>query len=118
MQKGQAQAKLALADQDTPSIHIYDARGGSSEPMDSVQPHRAPVLAMRFNAHHDTVISLDSKGRAQSCKHCVKSTSCKFACQASAFVTLLPRFQHVKPFICFFAMHALDVVRDLSQSCG
>lgn len=63
MQKGQAQAKLAIADQDTPSIHIYDTRGGSSEPLDSVQLHRAPVLAMRYNAPYDTVISVDTKGR-------------------------------------------------------
>ncbi len=63
MQKGQAQAKLAIADQDTPNIHIYDARGGSNEPMASLQPHRVPVLAMRFNSHHDTVISVDAKGK-------------------------------------------------------
>lgn len=62
MQKGQAQAKLAIADQDTPSIHIYDARGGSSDPLDSIQIHRAPVLAMRYNSPHDTVISVDVKG--------------------------------------------------------
>ena len=62
LQKGQAQAKLAIADQDTPSIHVYDARGGSNEPVASIQPHRAPVMAMRFNATHDSVISLDSKG--------------------------------------------------------
>ena len=62
LQKGQAQAKLAIADQDTPSVHIYDARGGSSEPLDSIQPHREPVQAMRFNSRHDTVISVDTKG--------------------------------------------------------
>ncbi|DBA81879.1 TPA: hypothetical protein ACH3X1_007594 [Trebouxia sp. C0004] len=60
--KGQAQAKLAIADQDTPNIHIYDARGGSNEPVASIQPHRVPVLAMRFNSYHDTVISVDAKG--------------------------------------------------------
>ena len=62
MQKGQAQAKLAIADQDTPTVHIYDARGGSNEPLDSIQPNRSPVLAMCFNSHHDTVISVDTKG--------------------------------------------------------
>lgn len=60
--KGQAQAKLAIADQDTPSVHIYDARGGSSEPLDTIQPHREPVQAMRFNSRRDTVISVDTKG--------------------------------------------------------
>ena len=63
MQKGQAQAKLAIADQDTPNIYVFDARGGSNEPVATIQPHRAPVLAMRFNALHDSVISLDSKGK-------------------------------------------------------
>lgn len=67
VQKGQAQAKLAIADQDTPNIHIYDARGGSNEPMDSIQPHRVPVLAMRFNSRHDTVISVDAKGKLGHC---------------------------------------------------
>ena len=62
MQKGQAQAKLAIADQDTPTVHIFDARGGSNEPLDSIQPHRAPVLAMRFNSRYDSVISVDTKG--------------------------------------------------------
>ena len=67
MQKGQAQAKLAIADQDTASIHIYDARGGSSEPAATIQPHRAPVLAMRFNSRYDTVISVDAKGKLAHC---------------------------------------------------
>jgi len=67
VQKGQAQAKLAIADQDTPNIHIYDARGGSNEPMASIQPHRVPVLAMRFNSRHDTVISVDAKGTFGHC---------------------------------------------------
>ena len=67
MQKGQAQAKLAIADQDTPSVHIYDARGGSSEPLDTIQPHREPVQAMRFNSRRDTVISVDTKGRHLWC---------------------------------------------------
>ena len=63
-QKGQAQARLAIADQDSPNIHIYDTRGGSNEPVASIQPHRAPVFAMRFNSRYDTVISVDSKGKA------------------------------------------------------
>ena len=67
VQKGQAQAKLAIADQDTPDIHIYDARGGSNVPMASIQPHRVPVLAMRFNSRHDTVISVDAKGKLSHC---------------------------------------------------
>ena len=70
MQKGQALAKLAIADQDTPSIHIYDARGGSSEPVSSIKPHRAPLLAMRFNSRHDTVISVDSKGKRAMLRRC------------------------------------------------
>ena len=67
VQKGQAQAKLAIADQDTASIHIYDARGGSSEPAATIQPHRAPVFAMRFNSRYDTVISADAKGKLAHC---------------------------------------------------
>lgn len=74
VQKGQAQAKLAIADQDTASIHIYDARGGSSEPAATIQPHRAPVLAMRFNSRYDTVISVDAKGELARCT-CPAATS-------------------------------------------
>lgn len=60
--RGQAQAKLAIADQDTPNIYIYDARGGSNEPLATVEAHRAPVLAMRYNSNRNTVISVDTKG--------------------------------------------------------
>lgn len=74
VQKGQAQAKLAIADQDTASIHIYDARGGSSEPAATIQPHRVPVLAMRFNSRYDTVISVDAKGELARCA-CTAATS-------------------------------------------
>lgn len=54
---------LAVAELDGPSVHVYDVRSGSDEPMDSFKVHRAPVTVMRYNAAHDTVISIDQKGK-------------------------------------------------------
>jgi peptidylprolyl isomerase domain and WD repeat-containing protein 1 len=62
MQKGDSRTKLAVAERDTPTIHIYDARSGSEEPLESFSLHAAPVVAMRYNAAHDSVISIDQKG--------------------------------------------------------
>ena len=61
-QRGEAQAKLAIADRGSPAVHLYDARSGSNEAVGSASVHRAPVVAMRFNEPHDTVISADEKG--------------------------------------------------------
>lgn len=43
-------------------VHIYDVRSGSEDPLESFAPHSCPVAAMRYNASHDTVISIDQKG--------------------------------------------------------
>ena len=66
VQRGEAQAKLAIADRDSPAVHLYDARSGSNEAVGSAAVHRAPVLAMRYNEPHDTVISTDDKGAPQA----------------------------------------------------
>eukprot|EP00271_Cylindrocystis_brebissonii_P022293 TRINITY_DN852_c0_g1_i2.p1 TRINITY_DN852_c0_g1~~TRINITY_DN852_c0_g1_i2.p1 ORF type:complete len:547 (-),score=128.77 TRINITY_DN852_c0_g1_i2:474-2114(-) len=57
-----AQAKLAIAEKEGPSIHIYDARSGSNDAIQVVQIHRAPVQAMRYCAPLDLVVSADTKG--------------------------------------------------------
>ena len=61
-QAGRAAATLAVADQDSPQLHIYDARSGLDLPQDSFSVGRAPVVAMRYVPRHDAVISLDSRG--------------------------------------------------------
>ncbi len=48
-------------------MHVYDVRSGSDEPIDSFLVHRAPVVVMRYNAVHNTVISIDQKGAAGPC---------------------------------------------------
>ena len=53
---------MAVAERDSPMVHIYDMRSGSEEPLESFAPHCSPVAAMRYNAAHDTVISIDQKG--------------------------------------------------------
>ena len=62
VQKGDSKSKLAVAERDSGRIHIYDVRSGSDEPMASFEVHRAPVVAMRYNAPHDSVVSVDQKG--------------------------------------------------------
>lgn len=62
MQPGDAEAKLAIADRDSPTIHVFDIRSGSNDPVHSFAVHRAPLTAMSYNAVHDTVISLDERG--------------------------------------------------------
>lgn len=61
-QPGDAEAKLAIADRDSPTIHVFDIRSGSNDPVHSFAVHRAPLTAMSYNAVHDTVISLDERG--------------------------------------------------------
>ena len=61
-QKGDSKSKLAVAERDSGKIHIYDVRSGSDEPLARFEVHRAPVVAMRYNAAHDSVVSVDQKG--------------------------------------------------------
>lgn len=62
MQKGDSRSKLAVAERDTGKIHIYDVRSGSDDALHSFEVHRMPVVAMRYNAAHDIVLSVDQKG--------------------------------------------------------
>ncbi len=69
-QRGEAQARLAVADRDGAVVHIYDTRSGSDDPVaSSADVHRAPVVAMRYNEPHDTVISTDAKGAQKLLQH-------------------------------------------------
>ncbi|KAK9828550.1 hypothetical protein WJX72_000712 [[Myrmecia] bisecta] len=60
--RGEAQAKLAVADADSPDVAVYDMRSGSAEPIKVLQLSRAPVVAMKFNVARDTVVTSDAKG--------------------------------------------------------
>jgi peptidylprolyl isomerase domain and WD repeat-containing protein 1 len=60
--RGQAQAKLAISDAESGTVHVYDARSGSDDAVGSFSGHRQPVQVMRFNEAHSTVISVDAKG--------------------------------------------------------
>jgi hypothetical protein len=62
VQRGDAQAKLALSECGSPAIHIYDMRSGSNDAVAHVTIHAAPVTAMRFNAAANVVITTDEKG--------------------------------------------------------
>ncbi|KAJ6798011.1 putative peptidyl-prolyl cis-trans isomerase CYP71 [Iris pallida] len=60
--QGDVKAKLAISDRNSSSVHIYDARAGSNEPLMSKEIHMGPVKIMKFNHVHDVVISADAKG--------------------------------------------------------
>ena len=66
--RGEAVLKLAVADADSPAIHIFDARaaggggGGTAAPLATLSLHPAPVLVMRHNPVHGCVISADARG--------------------------------------------------------
>ena len=62
LQRGQAQAKMAISDAESGAVHVYDARSGSDDSVGSFSGHRQPVQVMRFNEAHSTVISVDAKG--------------------------------------------------------
>ncbi|CAI5477995.1 unnamed protein product [Closterium sp. Yama58-4] len=55
-------AKLAIADKNSPEIHVFDARGGTNEPVGRVRVHGAPVVVMQFNVTANVVVSTDSSG--------------------------------------------------------
>ena len=62
VQAGDAQARLAIADKDSPNIHVFDVRAGSNEPMETFTVHRAPLTAMTYHPGLDLVISIDERG--------------------------------------------------------
>ncbi|KZW01557.1 peptidyl-prolyl cis-trans isomerase [Exidia glandulosa HHB12029] len=60
--RGQAQALLAVSEDRTSTIRIYDGRGGD-EPLQTIPSlHRAPVHLMAYTDQYDTVISADESG--------------------------------------------------------
>lgn len=60
--QGDVKAKLAVSDRNSPSVHIYDARDGSSEAIISKEIHLGPVKVMKYNQVLDSMISADDKG--------------------------------------------------------
>jgi len=61
--KGSSLPLLAVSDDATPNIHLYDGRGESQEPVHTIKGlHRSPVAIMAFNGNYDCVISADDGG--------------------------------------------------------
>ncbi|KAM5585291.1 hypothetical protein ABKV19_004599 [Rosa sericea] len=60
--QGDVKARLAISDRNSSSVHIFDARAGTNEPLISKKIHLGPVKLMRYNHEYDTVISADEKG--------------------------------------------------------
>ncbi|KAK9860429.1 hypothetical protein WJX84_003294 [Apatococcus fuscideae] len=60
--KGEARTRLAISDQGSPDVHVYDVRGGSDDPIHTFQPHRSPVAVLAYSPVRDTCISADQSG--------------------------------------------------------
>ncbi|KAK9156695.1 hypothetical protein Scep_003269 [Stephania cephalantha] len=60
--QGDVIAKVAISDRHSPSVHIYDVRAGSNEPILSGEVHLGPIKTMKYNHVFDTVITADGKG--------------------------------------------------------
>ncbi|KAF8147325.1 hypothetical protein K438DRAFT_1626382 [Mycena galopus ATCC 62051] len=60
--RGQAQGLLAVSDDATGAIRLYDGRGGDT-PLETIENlHRFPVHVMTYSDRYDTVISADEGG--------------------------------------------------------
>lgn len=57
-----AKQSLAVADKDTGRVLVYDVASGSNTPVLTVECHRAPVCALRYNIRYNTVVSADRRG--------------------------------------------------------
>ena len=54
---------LAVAEEIGNTIHIYDGRGESQTPIDSISNlHKSPVILMAYNNAYESVISVDENG--------------------------------------------------------
>ncbi|ORX83909.1 peptidyl-prolyl cis-trans isomerase cyp15 [Basidiobolus meristosporus CBS 931.73] len=60
--RGQAQALLGCADQNSNTIYMYDGRG-SNKPLSAITSiHANPVIIMKYNEKYDCVVSSDNAG--------------------------------------------------------
>ncbi|KAF8606860.1 hypothetical protein BDV93DRAFT_328735 [Ceratobasidium sp. AG-I] len=60
--RGQAQALLAVSEENAPTIRIYDGRGDGTPLQTIPKLHRSPVHLMTYTDHFDTVVTADESG--------------------------------------------------------
>merc|ERR1740130_632158 len=53
---------VAVADLDTPAVHILDPESGDSKPLRTIQTHSGSVHAMKYNPWIHAVLSADRQG--------------------------------------------------------
>ena len=64
--KEQARPLLAVSDQGSNLIRIYDGKAQSAEPLETLDSiHGAPVRLMAFHPHANCVVSIDMKGMVE-----------------------------------------------------
>jgi len=61
---GDAISALAVAESDSPNIHVYDGKG-SAEPLKTLKLHMQPVEALAYCPQHDVAISADRSGMVE-----------------------------------------------------
>jgi peptidylprolyl isomerase domain and WD repeat-containing protein 1 len=61
--RGASLPLLAVTDENSPMIQVFDGRGENTTPLNTVKSiHRSPVAAIAFNNAYDCVISADQSG--------------------------------------------------------
>ncbi|OLN88480.1 Peptidyl-prolyl cis-trans isomerase cyp15 [Colletotrichum chlorophyti] len=61
--RGASLPLLAVSEDSSCSIHIFDGRGEKQDPIHTIKSlHRSPVAVMAFNSIYDCVVSADDKG--------------------------------------------------------
>ena len=64
--RGASLPLLAVTDESSSTIHIFDGRGENPKPLHVVTTiHRTPVIAMAFNDAYDSVVSADESGMVE-----------------------------------------------------
>lgn len=64
--RGASLPLLAVTDEDSPMIQVFDGRGENTTPLNTVKSiHRSPVAAIAFNNAYDCVISADRSGMVE-----------------------------------------------------
>ncbi|PSR99419.1 peptidyl-prolyl cis-trans isomerase [Coniella lustricola] len=64
--KGASLPLLAVSDDSSSAIHIYDGRGEKQEPVHTIKKlHMSPVSIIVFNDTYDCVVSTDEKGMVE-----------------------------------------------------
>jgi peptidylprolyl isomerase domain and WD repeat-containing protein 1 len=63
--RGESQALIAVSDADSSDVHVFDGRGEGSSLFTVQKLHSHPVSIIKYNRHHDCVVSVDVSGMVE-----------------------------------------------------